>query len=91
MFAAVFVMLELKALEFLAGLLGVEVTAVEGMITQRKMKLVEKPIQLGVQDAKRTRDAVVKSLYEVGGRSGLVRSGSVLCVHVCVAGGCGSV
>lgn len=52
------------ALEFLAGLLGVEVTAVEGMITQRKMKLVEKPIQLGVQDAKRTRDAVVKSLYE---------------------------
>lgn len=44
-----------------------EAAAVEAMITQRKMKLVEKPIQLDVQAAKRTRDAVVKALYEVGG------------------------
>lgn len=57
-----------QALEKLSALLGVKASLVEEMLTQRVVKTRTEVFtkQLGVQDASLTRDAIVKSLYEVG-------------------------
>lgn len=56
-----------QALEFVAGLMGVEASSVDAMLTQREVKTVAEVFtkQLELQDAERTRDAVVKALYAV--------------------------
>ena len=56
-----------QALEKLSALLGVKTSLVEEMLTQRVVKTRGEVFtkQLGVQDASLTRDAIVKSLYEV--------------------------
>lgn len=64
-----------QALATLASLLGVEESVLEPMLTQRVVKTRGEVFtkQLEVLDANLTRDAIVKSLYEVcagGGRGG---------------------
>lgn len=56
-----------QALATLAMLLGVEETVLEAMLTQRVVTTRAEVFtkQLGVPDADLTRDAIVKSLYEV--------------------------
>lgn len=56
-----------QALERLSALLGVTAPLVESMLTQRVVKTRGEVFtkQLEVQDANLTRDAIVKSLYEV--------------------------
>lgn len=56
----------------LASLLGVDDAMLERMLLQRVVEARGDVIirHLDVQDAERTRDAIVKSLYEVGGRRG---------------------
>lgn len=51
----------------MSELIGVEVALVRSMLTQRVVKTVTEAYtkKLGVQDAKLTRDAIVKTLYEV--------------------------
>lgn len=58
----------LQALERLAELVAIQVGELEAMLTVRKVKqgLEVFSKQLDVQDAARTRDAIVKALYEVG-------------------------
>lgn len=67
-----------QALATLAELLGVEEVVMEAMLTQRVVttrgEIFTK--QLSVQDASFTRDAIVKSLYEVG------YFATVLCHHL---------
>lgn len=60
-----------QALATLEGLLGVDKSALEAMLTQRVVKTRGEVFtkQLNVQDANLTRDAIVASLYEVGRRS----------------------
>ena len=66
-FLFVFFAVALKALGTLASVLGVEEAVLEQMLTQRVVKTRGEVFtkQLGVQDADLTRDAIVKSLYEV--------------------------
>ncbi len=56
-----------QALATLASLLGVEESVLEKMLTQRVIKTRGEVFtrQLEEQDANLTRDAIVKSLYEV--------------------------
>lgn len=57
----------IQALATLASLLGVEEGVLESMLTQRVVKTIGETFtkQLAVPDANLTRDAIVKSLYEV--------------------------
>lgn len=59
----------IQALATVGSLLGVEEALLETMLTQRVVRtrgeVFEKKLE--VQDANLTRDAIVKSLYEVGG------------------------
>lgn len=57
-----------QALSTLSTLLGVEEPVLEAMLTQRVVVTRGEVFtkQLGVRDADLTRDAIVKSLYEVG-------------------------
>lgn len=59
-----------QALSTLASLLAVEESALEAMLTQRTVVTTRETFtkQLGLEDANFTRDAIVKSLYEVGTR-----------------------
>lgn len=56
-----------QALSTLAGFLAVEESALEAMLTQRVVVTRGETFtkQLGLEDANLTRDAIVKSLYEV--------------------------
>lgn len=62
----------IQALATVGSLLGVEEAVLEKMLTQRVVKtrgeVFEKKLE--VQDANLTRNAIVKSLYEVGGWEG---------------------
>ncbi|CAM9208802.1 unnamed protein product [Ascophyllum nodosum] len=55
-----------QVLDVLSGLMGIEASAVETMLTRRDVKAGGEVYtkKLGVQDANLTRDAIVKSLYE---------------------------
>lgn len=76
-----------QALETLSGLLGVKASLLEEMLTQRVVKRANEVFtkQLGVLEASLTRDAIVKSLYEVGREAG-GGSRNVQCCGVCVSG-----
>lgn len=56
-----------QALDVLSSLMGVEASVVEAMLTLREVKARGEVYtkKLGVQDANLTRDALVKSMYEV--------------------------
>ncbi len=56
-----------QTLSTLASFLAVEESALEAMLTQRTVFTMGETftIQLGLEDANFTRDAIVKSLYEV--------------------------
>lgn len=56
-----------QALDMLSGLMGVEASVVEAMLTLREVKAGGEVYtkKLSVQDANLTRDALVKSMYEV--------------------------
>lgn len=58
-----------QGLSSLASLLGVKESVLESMLTQRVVKTTREVFtkQLGVRNADLTRDAIVKSLYEVRG------------------------
>lgn len=61
-------------MEKLSALLGVKSSLLEAMLTQREVKTMAETFtkKLEVQDASLTRDAIVKSLYEVGGAKAFV-------------------
>lgn len=71
-----------QALATMASLLGVEEAVLEKMLTKRVVKtrgeVFEKKLE--VQDANLTRDAIVKSLYEVGGTGRSCARKVILCV-----------
>jgi len=56
-----------QTLSTLASFLAVEESALEAMLTQRTVVTIGETFtkQLGLEDANLTRDAIVKSLYEV--------------------------
>lgn len=63
-------------METLAALLGLDSALVKSMLTERVVKTRTETftIKLKVEEASLTRDAIVKSLYEVGPRLGAIDS-----------------